>query len=150
MASQVEEKPKGNEKSKSDWVLPVALIGGVAAVGAGLIFYLHKPGIPPGSNIKALFKFSYSGQGGKYILQVSLGHVRIVFDHIEGMTWSKEVTLNESKEYEIPLEFKLAEAASPGPYDAEALIRLPGSDWLDYVPGGKLVTKSAILISEVK
>jgi len=141
------------KKGGTDWVVPVALVGGGAALGVGLWFYMKKPqGIDQGDDAVAKFKFHYEGASGQYILQVSLGHVRDIgvqlFDHIEGLTWTKEVELPESGEYEFTIPMDLPAAITPGIYDGEALIRLPGSDWLDYVTGGKLVTKSVITIRE--
>ena len=139
-------------KGGSDWVMPVALGAGVLGVGFGLYMYLKKPAgsVPQGSDAVANFKFNYQGEGGDYILQVSLGKVTVLgtFDHVEGMTWTKNINLTESKEYAFSVLLDLPNAVTPGTYDAEALIRLPGSDWLDYVEGGKLVTKSALLITE--
>lgn len=137
-------------KEKRDWV-PVAAVGvGVAAVGVGLYLYTRKPpGVDPGGAIRARFKFDYLGDGGTYVLQVSLGHVRVVepwFDHIEGMTWYREVELPGPDTYEEDLDFEIPIGTTPATYDAEALIRTPEMDWLDYLI--KKVTKGAVTVRE--
>ena len=140
------------ERKERDLVLPIVLGASTLAIGVGVYMYLKKPAgsVPQGSDAKASFKFNYQGEGGNYILQVSLGKVTVfgTFDHVEGFTWTKNITLPGPDEYEFTIFLDLPAAISPDTYDGEALIRLPGSDWLDYVEGGKLVTKSALMITE--
>jgi hypothetical protein len=140
-------------KGKTDVVVPIALVAAAAGIGFGLYMYYKKPAgtVPQGSDAKAVFNFTYHGEGGDYILQVSLGSVLIAdpwFDHVEGMTWTKEVNLPEAGEYSLEVVLDLTDAVAVGTYDAEALIRLPGSDWLEYLEGGKAVTKNALTVTE--
>jgi len=137
-------------KEKVD-VVPVLAVGlGAAALGLGLYFYTKKPaGVEPGGTIRCHFKFDYLGEGGTYVLQVSLGHVRVVepwFDHIAGLTKGKEIELLGPDTYEEDLDFDIPIGTTPATYDAEALIRTPEMDWLDYLI--KKVTKGAITVRE--
>ena len=143
MPTQVKEKPG----QKRDWVAPVAVIGGGGMLGVGLWFFLRKKGVAAGSDIKAHFAFEYSGAGGAYLLQISLGHVRtFFFDHIEGATWTHEVELTGPGDYEFDVIFSLPDFISPGTYDAEALIRTDTMHWLDYYV--KAVNKSAVKVAK--
>jgi len=138
------------EEKKKDWV-PIAAIGlGGVAIAASLFFFMKKPpGVDPGGEVRAHFSFDYLGEGGTYILQVSLGHVRIMepwFDHVEGMTWYKEVELPGPDTYGFNFDFDIPAGTDAGTYDGEALIRTPEMDWLDYLI--KKVTKGAITVRE--
>lgn len=145
-------------KKKKDIVTPIAVTVGSAALVTGLYFYMKKPkGVDPGDTIMAMFVFDYAGEGGDYILQVSLGHIRIMepfFDHVEGLTWELEIKLPVPEEppqkWEFGLLCPLPAATSSGTYDAEALIRTPGMDWLDYLKGTKMVTKNAVKVRELE
>ncbi len=144
MAQAVKEK----EERKVDLV-PVLAVGvGAVAVGLGLYFYTKKPpGVEPGGEIRCHFKFDYLGEGGTYVLQVSLGHQYVVvFDHVEGLTFYKEIELPGPDTYEEDLDFDLPIGTEPDIYDAEALIRTPEMHWLDYLI--KKVTKGAITVRE--
>lgn len=137
-------------REKRDWVTPVAIGLGAVGIGAGLWFFLKKPpGVPAGGTAIAHFKFDYLGGGGTYVLQVSFGKVRWIepfFDHVEGLTWMPEVTIPSSDTYEFDVECDIPIGTTPGEYDAEALIRTPEMDWLDYLI--KDVKKGAIRITE--
>ena len=153
MAAKVKEKPKmavkttQKPKEKKDWITPVAIVGGAGMLGVGLWFFMSKKGVAAGSDIKARFTFEYTGAGGDYLLQVSLGHVRtFIFDHIEGATWTQEVALEGPGEYEFDVTFALPDFIDPGTYDAEALIRTDTMDWLEYFV--KAVNKSAVIVAE--
>lgn len=112
-----------------DWVTPVALVGGAIMLGAGAYLVLKKPSvIRSGDKIKANFKFKYAGSGGVYVLQVSFGNKIFdtpVFDHVEGLTFTKEINLTEAKDYVIDLIMALPMGVTPNVYDAEALIAAP-------------------------
>lgn len=129
-------------------LMPVVAVGlGVAAMGAGVYFFMKKPeGADPGDTIVACFNFTYTGEGGIYVIQVSLGNILLAgaFDHVEGLTWSREVTLTEPGPYCEEIECPLPEAATPQTYDAEALIRTPEMGWLNYLI--KAVTKGAVKV----
>lgn len=154
MALQTEQQDKViviQDKGGSNWLVPTVVVLGIVGAGVGIYFYFKgKSGIAQGSEAKATVKFHYSGPDASYRLQVSLGHDRSIlgFDHVEGMTWTKVVSLSGSGDYTFDIPFELAAAAAPGVYDSEFLIGIPGTDWLDYVEGGKLVTKGAITIKE--
>jgi len=141
---KVTQKTQGKKK---DWVTPVAVVGGGAVLVVGAVLLFKKgPHVPPGGVIEATFKYKYNGDQGDYVLQVSLGHVRIGewFDHIEGLTWTKEINLTEAGAYEEELECPLPEGIAEKTYDAEALIRTPEMSEFDYIV--KLVAKSAIVV----
>lgn len=136
---------------KRDWVTPVCVLGGGVAVAAGAYMLLKKPpAISPGGAMRAHFVFDYMGYGGAFVIQVSLGHIRVMeplFDHIEGMTWTENITLPDSDDlerYEFDLDCEIPPATEEKTYDAEALIRTPSMDELDYLI--KDVTKNAIRI----
>jgi len=134
-------------KEKKDWLPPVAITLGAVGAGVGLWLLLRKKGVAAGSKLKAHFTFDYSGAGGAYLLQVSLGHIRaFIFDHVEGLTWTLEVELPSPKSYEFDVIFTLPEGLAAGSYDGEALIRTSEMDWLDYFV--KVETKGAIIVSE--
>lgn len=128
--------PDLKEEKKADW-LPVVAIGlGAVGVGAGLYFWAKKPkGVDPGSSFIARFKFDYLGQGGIYVIQLSLGNILIGnwFDHVEGLTWSNEITLPGLAAYTKDLICKLPEGLTPQKFDAEALIRTPTMSTFDYL-----------------
>lgn len=133
----VKQAPPMVPGKKRDWVPAVAIVGGGGLLALGLFLFLKKPaGITPGGSFTAHFTFDYTDVGGTYILQVSLGHIRIVspfFDHVEGLTWDTEIELPGPDAYEFDLVCDLPIAASPGSYDGEAGVRLPGADWLDFI-----------------
>jgi len=139
--------PVTKPKEKKDWVPIVALGAGVVGTAVGLYLYLKKKGVAPGSKIKAHFTFDYSGPGGTYLLQVSLGHIRAyIFDHVEGLTWTQEVQLPSPKSYAFDVIFDLPLGLAAGSYDGEALIRTSEMDWLEYFV--LVVTKGAIVVSD--
>uniref|UniRef100_A0A6M3X4Y2 Uncharacterized protein n=2 Tax=viral metagenome TaxID=1070528 RepID=A0A6M3X4Y2_9ZZZZ len=143
MATAVKEKTE----KKKDWLTPVAVVGGAGLLGVGLFLFLRKKGVAAGSQIKAHFVFDYTGAGGDYLLQVSLGHVRtFIFDHIEGATWTMDISLPGPGAYEYDFLFTLPEFIKAGTYDAEALIRTEEMDWLEYYI--KAVSKSAVIVAE--
>jgi hypothetical protein len=143
MATAVKEKPK----ERKDYLTPIAVGGGALMLGVGLFLFLRKKGVAAGSQIKAHFVFDYTGAGGDFLLQVSLGHVRLLsFDHIEGATWTMDISLSGPGAYEFDFLFTLPEFISAGTYDAEALIRTEQMDWLEYFI--KAVNKSAVVVAE--
>lgn len=134
------------EKTR-DWVPAVAVGVGAVAVAGGLYLFMKKPsGVDPGGSFVAKFNFTYLGEGGTYILQISLGRIIIgnIFDHVEGLTWTLEVELPDPGEFEFEVECPLPQAVDPKTYDGEALIRTPEMDIYDYVEGGKVLTHGAI------
>lgn len=135
-------------KEKKDWVPAAAVVIGGAGLALGLYLFLRKKGVSPGTKMNAHFTFDYSGNGGPYLLQVSLGHIRFLyFDHVEGLTWTQEVELTpEPASYAFDVVFTLPDGMTAGTYDAEALIRTSEMDWLDYFL--KCETKSAVIVSE--
>jgi len=145
MVTATKPAVKAPEK-KTDWVTPVAVVGGGGMLVFGLWFFLSKKGVAAGSKIKAHFAFDYSGPGGTYILQVSLGHIRaFYFDHIEGATWTLGVELAGPDSYALDFTFSLPDFIKAGTYDGEALIRTSEMDWLDYFI--KAENKSAVIVS---
>jgi hypothetical protein len=143
------EKPATYSGNK-DWLTPLAFLGGGAALIVGGYYILHKPGLKPGQDGLAKFSFAYAGPPMDVILQISLGKVTLVgnFDHVEGLTWSKQVNLPQPGNYKFDILLPMTDSISSGNYDAEALVRAPGSDWLEYLPGGKYITKNAFIIQE--
>ena len=149
-------------ESKRDTTTPIVLAGAIGAMGLGAWLMFRPKGPKPGDKIIATFGFDYHGDGGLYILQVSLGKIWPlgIFDHLEGMTWHREMTLSildeESNELERPihfkeeLEFQLPAGTKPQRYDAEVGIRVPGSEEFDFVEGGVLKIKGALLVEELK
>ena len=129
MVEQAEEK-------KTDWLVPAAIVLGGAGMAAGLYFYMKKPsGLDPGDILVARFTFKYKGEGGTYVLQVSLGNILIEqwFDHIDGLTWTKNIGIPRAGTYTGDLECPLPAALAPKVYDAEALIRRPDMSAFDYL-----------------
>lgn len=119
-------------EKKTDWVTPAVIVLGAGGIAAGLYFALKKPpGISPGESFKVTFKFDYLGGGGTYILQVHLGKLYLgqVFDHVEGLGWSKQVTLPGPDSYEFSFNYPLPMGTDPKTYDGEAGIRLPDIPW---------------------
>jgi hypothetical protein len=125
--------------TKKDWIPTVATIGGIAAVGIGVYFWMkNKPkGVSPGEVILAKFKFDYLGnENGTYILQVRLGsHNRVGgidwFISKPGLVWTQEIELDAVPEgqskvtYTNTVKCKIPEGAPAATYDAEASIRTP-------------------------
>ncbi|MCK5235863.1 MAG: hypothetical protein KAR06_02665 [Deltaproteobacteria bacterium] len=135
-------------KQKRDWQTPAVLAIGAVGLGTGLYLYFKKPpGAYTGDTIRAHFTFDYDGPEGVYILQVSFGSkiFENVFHHIPGWTWDIEVVLDGPGTYEFDLLCELPrEGPNIGRYNAEATIRTPGMDWLDYLI--KKVTKDKVII----
>lgn len=131
--------PKTQEKK--DWVTPLAIVVGVGGVATGLYFVLKKPpGVSPGESFKVSFSFDYLGSGGTYVLQVHLGRLYTggIFDHIEGLGWSKTVNLPGPDSYDFPFNCPLPMGTDPKTYDGEAGIRLPNIPWdppYNYIAG---------------
>lgn len=137
------------QKEKRDWVVPAAVVGGTVAVGAGLYFYMKKPkGLDQGDVLLARLRFVYLGDAGTFVMQVSLGSVVVgdFFNHIEGLTWSRELDLPGPEEYTEDLECPLPEAIKARTYDAEALIRRPDMAPFTYLI--KDVRKRVITVRE--
>jgi len=127
-------------KQKTDWLVPTAVVLGGAGIAAGLYFYMKKPpGVDPGGSFDVTFNFDYLGEGGIFVLQVHLGklYVGSIFDHVEGLGWSKQVTLAGPDSYEFKINCILPMATDPKIYDGEAGIRAVGP-WdppYDYIAG---------------
>lgn len=139
--------PPAENGKKKDWGTPAVIAGGATILGVGLWLFLKKKGVAAGSTMVGHFIFDYAGTGGTYLLQVSLGHIRLfTFDHVEGLTWTQEVQLDAPGTHEIDFEFSLPDFIKAGTYDAEALIRTSAMDWLDYFI--KHEAKSAVIVSE--
>lgn len=112
-------------------VVTLASVGIFLAVKAG-----EKRTARPGDTIIARFIFDYNGPRDTYVLQVSLGVLSSwfrTFDHIEGMTWQKTITLPGPGRYTEDLECLIPLGAKPGAYDAEALIKTTGMRLLQYI-----------------
>lgn len=150
------------ETKKKDYTTAVVVAGGVGALALGAWLMFRPKGAKAGDNITATFEFDYYGDGGMYILQVSLGRIWpfSIFDHVEGMTWARNMELSvldaEGNELERPirfkeeLEFELPLGIKPKKYDAEAGIRVPGSEEFDFVENGKILISGALLVEEKK
>lgn len=149
-------------ETKKDYTTPIVLASAVGAMGLGAWLMFRPKGALPGANITATFEFDYYGNGGMYILQVSLGKIWPlgIFDHIDGMTWERDMVLSvlddEGEEMERPirfkeeLEFQLPGATKPKRYDAEAGIRMPGSSQFDFVENGVIKVSNALQVGEIK
>lgn len=128
--------PAKKTTTQKDWVTPVAIVGGGAALAVGAFLILKHPAhAEPGGDFKVKFTFNYNGAGGPYVLQVSLGRIWPlgIFDHIEGMTWTMDVDLGSPGTYEFEMVCTLPEAVAEKTYDGEAIIRTPGMDEFDYL-----------------
>lgn len=132
-------------------ILPVVAVGvGGVALAAGLYLYTKKPkGVDPGDVVTALFVFDYHGEGGIYVLQVGLGHLRFgFFDNVDGLRFRIEVNLPEPEvkpqHYEFLIDMELPVGTDPGTYDAEAIIRTPDMDVDDYIV--RVRTEGAIVV----
>ncbi|MDD4985401.1 MAG: hypothetical protein PHQ43_06380 [Dehalococcoidales bacterium] len=133
-----------------DNIQTIALVGGTIAIGAGLYFYTRKPkGVDPGGKLTAVVSFDYFGQGGTYVVQVALGHLRFgIFDNIEGLRFSTEIALPapspKPERHQVTIELTLPEGMDDGTYDAEALIRYPYMDIDEYII--RIRTESAVIV----
>ncbi len=140
------------QTKERDWVTPVAVVGGAIALGVGAYFILKRPpGVKPGQDVLAKTSFDYAGPSDTLVVQVSLGHLRMgtsIFDHVEGLTWTKSVSVPQVGQYKVDVLLTMEEAVSPGSYDGEVLVRTPEMGWLEYLSGGKKVTKGAVTILE--
>ena len=150
-------------ETKRDYTTPIVLVGAAGMLGLGAWLMFRPKGAKAGDVITATFEFDYYGNGGVYILQLSLGEISWffgIFDHIEGMTWWRNMELSilddAGNELERPihfkeeLEFQLPAAAKPKRYDAEAGIRMLGSDQFDFIENAVIEVKGALLIEEKK
>lgn len=120
------------ETQTKDWAVPVAIVLGGGSIAVGLYFALRKPpGVSPGESFKVIFTFNYLGTGGTYVLQVHLGRLYLgtLFDHVEGLGWSKEVTLTNPGPCEFSFECPLPMGTTSKTYDGEAGIRTPNIPW---------------------
>jgi len=134
----------------SSLLKPLAIGVGVLGLAAGVYFYMKKaPGVAAGSVLMARFKFTYSGKGGTYVIQASLGTQDVVFqfifNHVEGLTWSREIQLTDANTYTEELECPIPMGAKQKAYDAEALIRTPSMKEFEYLI--KKNTRNAVKVS---
>jgi len=145
-----------SQTEKKDWA-PLAALGiGAVGIGMGVYFFMKKPkGVDPGDIVIALVTFDYSGKGGNYIVDVSLGKLYSVgpiqiFDHIEGLTWDLPLELpapeEEFQSFEFEVECKLPEAIAPKTYDGEVLLRTPDMEQFTYLPDARAWAKAAIKV----
>jgi hypothetical protein len=150
------------EKTERDYT-PYLIAGGVGALGVGAwLMFRSKGGVKPGGEVEAEFKCDYYGSGGLYIMQVSIGIIRLgIFDHLEGMTWEREFEISvydkNGVELERPIKvrekmsFDLPMGTRPNvSYDAECGIRLPGSSQFSFIEGTRLLIDNAIYVEEKK
>lgn len=150
------------DTAKKDYTTPIVLVGALGAMGLGAWLMFRPKGAKGGDKVTATFEFDYYGDGGKYILQVSLGKIWPlgIFDHLDDMTWGSDIELsvfdNEGQELERPIhfkeeiEFQLPLGIKPQRYDAEAGIRVPGSRQFDFVENGVVKIEGALLVEEKK
>ncbi len=148
--------------SKKDYTTPIVILGAVGAMGLGAWLMFRPKGAKGGETVTADFKFDYYGNGGTYILQISLGTIWpfSIFDHIEGLTWEKNIELSvydtAGQKLERPIhfneeiEFRLPLGTLPRRYDAEAGIRILGSEQFDFVEEGVVQITNALLVEEKK
>ena len=143
-------------ESKKDYTQALVVAGAIGTLGLGAWLMFRPKGAKGGDRITATFAFDYNGNGGTYILEVSLGKIwpEILgiggFDHLDGMTWRREMELTEPGHYKEEIEFELPLATNPQTYDAEAGIRLLGSAQFDFVENGTVLIKGALLVEEKK
>jgi len=61
---------------KTDWVTPIAIIGGGAALAVGAYFLIKKKTlIEPGDTYEVTFSFKYRGPQSNYLLRVTMGNI---------------------------------------------------------------------------
>jgi len=150
------------DTKQRDSTTPIVLVGAVGALGLGAWLMFRPKGAKAGDKVTATFRFNYYGDGGKYILQISLGTIwpLSIFDHIDGMTWESDIELSVLDEggeelkrpihFKHEIEFQLPGATKPQRYDAEAGIRMPGSGQFDFVENGVVLIDNALLVEEKK
>ncbi len=142
------------EKNKTDWGTVAGLAAGVGALGLGAWLMSRKTGAHPGDEITAKFNSEYYGKGGIYTIQVSLGNILVSnwFDHVEGLTWSKNITIPTPAQLPVKVSedllFTLPLATKAQAYDAECLIRTPAMSEFDYL--AKVLISKALKVVEVK
>ena len=135
---------------------PVIIAGAAGMVGFGAWLMFRPKGAKAGDFIEATFEFDYYGNGGMYILQISLGKIWPfdIFDHIDGMTWESNIEIPAAEvggeHFVEVIEFQLPEAAKAKTYDAEAGIRLPGSGQFEFLDNTEIKIKGALLVEERK
>ncbi len=117
----------------------IAVGAGALTLGVGIFFLTKKPkGVDPGDTMIARFTFDYLGAGGTFVTEISIGTLHSIgpidiFDHITGLTWSKEVELPGPNSYVEDLVFRLPDALEDRKWDTEALIRTPDMDEHDCI-----------------
>lgn len=118
---------KAPEK-KTDWVTPLAIIGGGGALAVGVFFMLKgKKTITPGQKLKVTFNFDYRRDAGNYLLRVALGNiVGWVFSTEESSIQDYPISLPASLDWEKfseKVDYSVPSALSPNVHDAEFSIR---------------------------
>lgn len=102
-------------REKTDWVTPLAItVGGAALIGGVLFFLRGKETAAPGDILNVTFKFDYRGPMDSYRLRIVLGNARALLPFDEDPVTLQEYTIvieasdewvthEEMVEYEIPL-----------------------------------------------
>lgn len=116
----------------NDWVTPVAIAGGVAAIGLGAYLMFRKKGAEPGDDITAKFNFTYEGDGGSYIFQVALGATIVGSWFDRHYTFEQEIYVSPG-DTTAEFTFTLPESMNSNTYDAECIIRTPDMGDRDYL-----------------
>lgn len=133
------------EQKEKDWVTPLAIFGGGAALVGGAYLLFKKKGVAPGAKMVATFKYRHVGDSGSYYFQVALGHIRLVyFDEVEGLKWREQVDVDYHGEWTdciTKIGFQLPEMMDAGEYDAEGSIRDISDKLIIRYP-----TKSAVVV----
>lgn len=123
------------EKGK-DWVTPVVLVGGGAAVVTGLVIFLKKKQLGAGQELAATFLFEYKGPRADYTFRITMGHTIGAppvgwFDEMEETRYEESAEVTPSSDWskhKIELIYQVPEVLAPDKYDVEFSIRqLDGS-----------------------
>jgi len=143
------------EKEK-DWVTPVAVVGGGAALAIGAVMLFKQKGFGPGQGIKCTFSFKHSGPGGDFKFRVVLGHIIGIsplawFDEEENIPnyLQESVGLvaasNTFEEKQAVVYYKVPKILRADKYDLEASIRyMDGS----IVPGMRVMADDIVIVKE--
>jgi hypothetical protein len=115
-------------EKQTDWVTPVAVIGGGTALAVGAYFMLKgKKTVKPGDKLKVTFKFEYRGSGGAYLLRVALGNtVAMFFSEEESARIEYPISLGASPDWvkiTQVVDYEVPSALGENTHDAEFSLR---------------------------
>lgn len=128
----------------------IGIVAGVAALGAGLYFYLKglPKGFRPGESFIVVGSIEHRGVAGRVVQQCALGKIVLgIFDEVEGLKWRADFSVDQDanwRAYPIALGCgPIPIGTKPGTYDAEFSIREDG-----IVQGQRVLIAGALKVIE--